>query len=89
MNWSNFAVKGPDCEINKEVEKAIRAAYENGLVIGAMCIAPVVIARVLGKHKIAVTIGTDTAIGAGIEKWAPFMNRRACWMSAWMKTIKS
>jgi COG3155: uncharacterized protein involved in an early stage of isoprenoid biosynthesis len=68
MNWSNFAVKGPDCEINKEVEKAIRAAYENGLVIGAMCIAPVVIARVLGKHKIAVTIGTDPAIGTGIEK---------------------
>ena len=43
-------------------------AAMNGLVIGTMCIAPVVIARVLGKHKIAVTIGTDPAIGAGIEK---------------------
>lgn len=67
MNWSNFAVKGPDCEINKEVEKAIRAAYENGLVIGAMCIAPVVIARVLGKHKIAVTMA-PTRLSAPVLK---------------------
>lgn len=68
LNWSNFAVKGADCEINQEVERAILAAFDKGLVIGAMCIAPVVIARVLGKHHIKVTVGTDKNIGAGIEK---------------------
>lgn len=68
LNWSNFAVKGPDCEVNEQVETAIKAAYDAGLVIGAMCIAPVVIAKVLGKHKITVTVGTDKTVGAGIEK---------------------
>ncbi len=68
LNWSNFAVKGADCDTNQEVERAVLAAYDKGLVIGAMCIAPVVIARVLGKHHIKVTIGTDKNIGAGIEK---------------------
>lgn len=68
MNWSNFAVKGYDCELNKEVEKVIHDAYENNLVIGAMCIAPVVIAKALAKHKVKVTIGTDKDVGAGITK---------------------
>ncbi len=68
MNWSNFAIKGSDCELNKEVERAIHDAYENHLVIGAMCIAPVVIAKALAKHKVKVTIGTDKGVGAGITK---------------------
>lgn len=68
LNWTNFAVKGSECEVNQEVEKAIKAAHAAGLVIGAMCIAPVVIARILGEHKIKVTIGSDKTIGAGIEK---------------------
>ena len=51
-NWSNFALKGAECEVNSEVEKAVQAAYRGGLVIGAMCIAPVVIARILGKHHV-------------------------------------
>ncbi len=67
-NWSNFALKGAECEVNSEVEKAVQAAYRGGLVIGAMCIAPVVIARILGKHRVKVTIGTDKAVGAGIEQ---------------------
>ena len=68
MNWSNFAIKGSDCELNKEVEKAIQDAYANNLVIGAMCIAPVVIAKALAKHQVKVTIGTDKNVGSGIEK---------------------
>jgi len=68
VNWSNFAVKGAECDVNSEIEKAVQAAYRAGLVIGAMCIAPVVIARILGKKHIRVTVGTDNAVGAGIEK---------------------
>ena len=52
MNWSNFAVRGPACEVNEEVERALNVSYEAGIVIGAMCIAPTVVARVLGKHKV-------------------------------------
>lgn len=67
-NWSNFAQKGPNCDIHEEVRRAIEESHQQGLVIGAMCIAPVVIAKVLGKHKVKVTIGTDKNVAAGIVK---------------------
>lgn len=72
MNLSDFAVKGPACEVNAEVERAIKDAYQERIVIAAMCIAPTVIARVLGKNKITVTIGKDKAIAAGINKMGAF-----------------
>lgn len=68
LNWSDFAVKGAECEVNSEVKRAIEESYQAGIVIGAMCIAPTVIARVLGKHGITLTIGTDPKVAAGIEK---------------------
>ncbi len=68
LNWSNFATKGPACEVNEEVERTLNESFKEGIVIGAMCIAPTVIARVLGKHKVKVTIGNDKAIATGIEK---------------------
>lgn len=68
LNWSNFAVKGPACDVNEIVEKAIKESYKAGIVIGAMCIAPTVIAKVLGDKEISITIGNDKAIAIGIEK---------------------
>lgn len=68
LNWSNFAVKGPACEVNEEIERAINDSFKQGIVIGSMCIAPAVLAKVLGKHKIKVTIGTDKSVAVGIEK---------------------
>ena len=72
LNWSNFATKGPACEVNEEVERAIKESFKEGIVIGAMCIAPTVIARVLGKNKITVTIGNDKDVAAGIAKMGAF-----------------
>lgn len=68
LNWSSFAAKGPACEVNEEITRALVQSHKEGIVIGAMCIAPTVIAKVLGKHHIKVTIGNDKAIAAGIEK---------------------
>lgn len=67
-NLCNYAEKGAGCDVNPAVEKALFAAYENSLAIGAICIAPALIARVLGKFGITVTIGTDSATAAEIEK---------------------
>ncbi len=67
-NLCDFALKGADCEVNPEVAKALNAAYDKRLPIGAICIAPAVTARVLGKHGITVTIGNDPATAAEIEK---------------------
>lgn len=78
MNWSNFASKGSACDVNEEIKRVIEESYEQGIVIGAMCIAPTVIAKVLGKHKIKVTIGNDQAVAEGIKKMgAEHENREA------------
>ena len=68
LNLSDFAVKGADCEINHEVRRVLEESYDEGIVIGAMCIAPTVIARVLGKHHVKLTIGNDTKVAAGLKK---------------------
>ena len=67
-NWCDFAQKGVACDVNSSVSRALKDSYENGLVIGAMCIAPVIVAKVLGKHGITVTIGNDKTVAGKIEQ---------------------
>lgn len=68
LNWSDFAVKASECEVNVEIRRALEESYKEGIVIGAMCIAPVVLARVLGKEGIRVTVGNDRKVAAGLAK---------------------
>ncbi len=58
-NWCDFAEKGVACTVEGSVSRVINEAYDKGIVIGAMCIAPVIIAKVLGRHGVTVTIGND------------------------------
>ena len=67
MNLSNYASKGADCEVNPEVTRAIEETFAAKKIICAMCIAPVVIAKVLGKHKVRLTIGDDKKTAKDIE----------------------
>ncbi|MCB9026962.1 MAG: isoprenoid biosynthesis glyoxalase ElbB [Bdellovibrionaceae bacterium] len=59
LNLCNWAEKGRNCKVHPEVERVIKEFNENGLPIGAICIAPALIARVLGPKNITVTIGND------------------------------
>ncbi len=62
-NLCTFAVDGPRCDINAEVAAAIRDAVAHGKVVGAICIAPALVARALrdtGTNPV-LTIGNDTA----------------------------
>lgn len=65
-NLSSFAQDGADCHVQRDVDSAIRAMHDAGKPIGALCIAPVLLARVLGK--VALTIGTDAGIAAAITE---------------------
>ena len=67
-NWCDFATKGIDCHVEPEIRRAVWDSYKQGLAIGAMCIAPVLIAKVLGSEGVHVTIGNDTATAAAIEQ---------------------
>lgn len=65
-NLCTFAFDGPECNVDPEVEKVIKAAVEKGLVIGALCISPVLMARVL--PEVDVTIGEDQETAEAINK---------------------
>ena len=67
VNWCDFAETGINCTVESSVSRVLEAAYKNKLVIGAMCIAPVTVAKVLGKHGITVTIGNDKTVAKTIE----------------------
>lgn len=56
-NLSNVAFEGANATVNPEVEKAIKQMFELKKPIGALCISPTIIAKVLGD--INVTIGQD------------------------------
>jgi len=65
---SDWALKGSACTVNPDVEKAVQNFFKSGKPIGAICIAPVIIAKVLGKNKISLTIGDDKETVAEIKK---------------------
>jgi enhancing lycopene biosynthesis protein 2 len=65
-NLSSFAFDGPTCSVDLTVEQAIIAMVKRNKPIGALCIAPVVLARLL-KGAI-VTIGSDKGTIEAIEK---------------------
>jgi enhancing lycopene biosynthesis protein 2 len=64
-NLCNYAIKGDDFEVNPDVENAIKAMHKAGKPIGALCISPVIISKVLNKAR--VTIGQDKATATSIE----------------------
>jgi enhancing lycopene biosynthesis protein 2 len=57
-NLSTVAFKGPDAEVNPEVEKAVKDMLAMKKPIGALCIAPAFIAKIIGDG-VEVTIGSD------------------------------
>jgi len=63
-NLSTFAFDGPHCVVNEEVERAVRDTAAQGKPIGALCIAPAIIAKILGD--VAVTIGDDPGTEAAV-----------------------
>jgi enhancing lycopene biosynthesis protein 2 len=64
-NLCTFAFDGADCLVNPETEKAIVKAHKAGIPIGALCISPVLIAKVVGNAT--VTIGNDIDTTIAVE----------------------
>jgi enhancing lycopene biosynthesis protein 2 len=64
-NLCSFAFDGPDCKVNADVERAVRTMHQASKPIGALCISPVVVARILGG--VELTIGQDKETISAIE----------------------
>ena len=66
-NLCDFAFKGADCTVNPDVEKAVRAMRDAGKPIGALCIAPAILAKLFGAEGVELTIGSDAGTAAALE----------------------
>lgn len=60
-NLCSFAFDGADCTINPDVENAIKNMIELKKPIGALCIAPVLLARILNEVELTIGQDKDTA----------------------------
>jgi len=68
-NLCDFAVKGASATIQPDVARLVREMAEARKPIGAICIAPALIAAALGKdYAPSVTIGNDAGTAAAINQ---------------------
>ncbi len=63
-NLCTYAFDGPNCTVNEDVARAVTATHASGKPIGALCIAPVILARVL--QGVQLTIGQDETTAANL-----------------------
>lgn len=66
-NLCTFAVAGADCEIDPGVAALVREVHAQGKPIAAVCIAPALLAKVLGTEGPKLTIGNDAATAGAME----------------------
>lgn len=65
-NLSSVAFKGADAEVNPEVEKAVKQMISMGKPVGALCISPAFIAKIIGDN-VELTIGSDEGTAGAIN----------------------
>ena len=60
-NLSNFAFEGENCRVNPEVEKVVKEMVKQSKPVGALCISPAVMAKILDKPELTIGQDEDTA----------------------------
>ena len=68
-NLCDYAMSGPDCSINPDVYRLISELKLLNKPIGAICIAPAMMAKILGEldESANMTIGSDETTSQDIE----------------------
>ena len=67
-NLSTFAFDGPRMEVIDSVADAILETYRAQKPVLAMCIAPMVVAKVLGRYEVELTLGPDNNQASQVAK---------------------
>ena len=65
-NLCSFALEGENCEVHPQVTEVIRQAVSLRKPIGALCISPVLLAKMI--DGVEITIGEDKGTAAAVEK---------------------
>ena len=66
-NLSDFAVKGPEAQVDPHVQRLLEAMADRSKPIGALCIAPATLVRAISRRSPQVTIGNDMGTASAIE----------------------
>ena len=69
-NLSTFATDGANCTVNADVERLVGEMLAAKKPIGAICIAPAMLARIVGQKDLhpKMTIGTDAQTAAALNR---------------------
>ena len=67
-NLFTFAFDGIDFQVLPQIEKIILSFHARKKPVAAMCIAPVMIAKVLGKYGVEITTGPQGQLAVSIEE---------------------
>jgi enhancing lycopene biosynthesis protein 2 len=67
-NLSSWAQSGANAQVIPDVTRVITEFHKASKPIGAICIAPTLVAKVLGSENVNLTIGDDLATAKEIEK---------------------
>jgi enhancing lycopene biosynthesis protein 2 len=68
LHLCDWGQKGAQCTVHPEVQRVIKEFYGVSKPIGAICIAPVILAKVLGDKNVTLTIGNNKEVIAEIQK---------------------
>jgi enhancing lycopene biosynthesis protein 2 len=67
-NLCTFAVDGAQCKADPDVARLLKEMHSAGKPIGALCIAPALIANLFGTLGVEVTIGSDQGTAAALQQ---------------------
>lgn len=66
LNLSTFNIDGPECKVHPDVERAVQLMHWAGKPIGALCIAPVILGKVI--KDVCVTMGADAKVNEKLHQ---------------------
>lgn len=66
LNWCDFALAGADMTVREDVARVVRDVHEQGKPVGALCIAPALLAKLI--PGVTLTIGEDADTAAALEQ---------------------
>ncbi len=68
-NLCDYAMTGSNCTVNPDVYRLASKVHQAGKPIGVLCIAPVMLAKIMGQEQeeVSLTIGSDEKTAADIE----------------------
>ncbi len=66
-NLFTFAFDGLNFEVNENVESLLHAFHASGKPIGAICVAPVMLAKVFGDKGVELTVGLNDDLADGLH----------------------